>query len=64
MKIRFYKNVELVGDSDQFTLIYTPDIKGGKAQSMRLDADTEADALFEASQFLGCKEKDLQVEWT
>ena len=64
MKIKGYKNVELIGDCDQFTLSYTPSIKGGKPNRLILDADNEADALFEASHFLGCKETDLHVEWT
>ena len=64
MKIRFYKDVELIGDVDLFTLNYTPDIKGGKPNRLILDADNEADALSEAASFLGCKETDLHVEWT
>ena len=64
MKIKGYKDVELIGDVDLFTLNYTPSIKGGRPNRLILDADNEADALFEASQFLGCKEKDLHVEWT
>ena len=71
-KIEGYESVQLIGNRDKFALgdcdklilLYTPIIGVGRPQRVTLDADTEEDALLEAASFLGCKETDLQVEWS
>lgn len=58
-----FKSVELVGDCGVFTLNYHPDVPHGKPQTVRLEADEESDALFEAASILECDEQLLTVEW-
>ena len=71
-----YKDVSIEGDCGTFTLKYTPLCKGGKPQTVRLEAsaesddeddktkDVEAAARFEAASILECKVSDLPpTEW-
>ena len=57
-----YKNVVVIGDiDDEWRLEYTG--TNGMKQRMKLDAMTESDAKFEASNLLDVPEEEIEVEY-
>lgn len=56
-----YEYFRVVGDCGDFDVEYQ--LKGGKPTSMRLDAETEDDARYEAAGIAECSPDDLVVEW-
>lgn len=61
-----FRDVHLIGDCGTFMLEYTPTVEHGRPQQIRLEAEDEENAKFEAANILehGCKPEDLEVEWS
>jgi hypothetical protein len=53
--------VVIGNDEDGWTLFYRG--TDGRKKQMRLDAETESDAVFEAANYLGVNESEVVVEY-
>ena len=58
-----YKSFQLVGDCGEFTLTYCGVEPHCRPQTVRLEAEDESNAIFEAASLLELPESDLEVEW-